>query len=102
MRKNQRFQAREAFNLDGRAIVAGEVLILPEGTGRLYVQRGQLVRLADNAPVPPVAAEKPASKPRKPRASKAADLETKDAPPSAPAPAPDDDPAAPAPADEVS
>lgn len=94
MRKNQRFQAKETFSLDGRRVVEGEVLILPEGTGRLYVQRGQLVRLADNAPAAPLAAEKPASKPRKPRASKAAELETKDAP------APADDPAAPA--EEVS
>lgn len=102
MRQNQRFQAKVSFNLDGRKVVEGEVLILSEGTGRLYVQRGQLVRLADNAPAAPVAADKPASKPRKPRASKAAELETKDAPPSAPAPADEAAAPAPAPADEVS
>ena len=102
MSENVRYQAREGFKLDGRAVLQGEVLILRESVARLYVARGQIVRLVDEPPAvaaaaaraassAPAAASKPRSKPRE-------KLETKSA---APAPADEEAPAAPAPADEV-
>jgi hypothetical protein len=108
MSQNVRFQAKEAFKLDGRAVQLGEVLIMSPAVARLYVGRGQLERLQDEPPAVAAAAaraSKPAKPPKPPKSPKGrAELETKT--PSAPAPA-DEPPADEAaddepPADEVS
>ena len=78
--KSQRFQAVDAFKLGSRMIVKGEVIIIPEGEGRLYVTRGQLVKLSDTA-APPVAADGKPPKGSKPRASGKASPAPPDAPP---------------------
>lgn len=109
--QNVRYQAREAFKLDGRAVLQGEVLILRESVARLYVGRGQIVRLVDEPPAVAAAQRAAASKPpaaSKPRSKPRGKLETKPAaPPSVDDEAPADeqnadDEAPSAPADEVS